>query len=99
MREVKIENQLRLKTERLGGKCLKFSSPGNNGVPDRIVLLDGGCYFVELKAPGKTLRPTQRYVKKEFEKLGFTVTVIDSLPGVEAFINEIHTTRIPEDKL
>lgn len=36
----------------LSGWPLKFTSPGQNGMPDRIVLLPGGkIYFVELKAP------------------------------------------------
>lgn len=77
--------------EKLGGKAFKFSSPGNNGVPDRIVLLDGKCYFVELKKQGEDLRPLQKVVKKRFKKLGFKVYVIDSLEKVGEFINEIYT--------
>lgn len=89
MKESQIEKKLIQETERLNGKCFKFSSYGNNGVPDRIVLLDGKCYFVELKAPGKPLRPIQDYRKREFQKLGFTVRVIDSLQGVSEFIEEV----------
>ncbi len=49
------------------------------GVPDRLVLLPKGkIYFVELKAPGKKLRPLQLKRKEQLESLGFKVYVIDS---------------------
>jgi len=54
MRERDIEAYLRDQIKRLGGIAYKFVSPGNAGVPDRLVLLPGaGVVFVELKAPGK----------------------------------------------
>ena len=78
MRESKIETNLRNKVAKLGGLCFKFVSPGFTGVPDRQVLLPGGIFFyVELKAPGKSLSPRQRYVKRQLEILGFVVYVID----------------------
>lgn len=44
----------------MGGLAPKFTSPGFDGVPDRLILLPGGkVAFIELKAPGKTLRPLQ----------------------------------------
>mgnify|MGYP001603998362 CR=1 FL=1 len=54
MRESGIEKRLKKEIEKIGGKALKFVSPGVIGVPDRIVLLPHGkIIFVELKAPGK----------------------------------------------
>jgi len=54
--------------------CLKFVSPGQRGVPDRVVLLDGGTViFVELKKPGKKERALQRYVQDLIRRLGFKV--------------------------
>lgn len=54
MLESKIEKRLKKEIELLGGKAMKFISPGEAGVPDRIVLLpEGHVIFVELKAPGK----------------------------------------------
>lgn len=92
-----IEKQLRLGVKALGGKAYKFSSPGNNGVPDRIVLIQGKCYFVETKKPGEQLDPLQRAVKRDFAKLGFEVYKLDSLEDVDRFLrevisNEVHTT-------
>ena len=39
MLEKDIEEKLRNKVKKLGGKAYKFVSPGNAGVPDRLVIL------------------------------------------------------------
>ena len=46
MLESSIENRLKKEIEKLGGKALKFVSPGIAGVPDRIVLLPYGRQFL-----------------------------------------------------
>ena len=73
MLEKNIEKIFKNEVEKIGGKAFKFSSPGNNGVPDRIVLYGGKCYFVELKKPGAKPRKLQKAVMKTFNKLGFKV--------------------------
>lgn len=87
MEEALIEKKLKSKIESLGGKCLKFVSPGMAGVPDRICLFPGGyALFVETKATGKKVRPLQEKRHRELQKLGFTVLVIDSeeqINGIE----------------
>lgn len=97
MRESKIEKYLKTEIEKVHGKAFKFTSPGNNGVPDRIVLLNGEVRFVELKAPGEELRPTQRIRKKQFDRMGFKVHVIDSMEGVDDLIDEIYTAQLSRD--
>ena len=53
MREKMIESRLVQEVQSRGGLCWKFTSPGTDGVPDRIVLMPGGkIAFVEVKAPG-----------------------------------------------
>lgn len=90
LEEQKIERRLKKEIELIGGKALKFVSPGVSGVPDRIVLLPGGkIIFVELKASGKNLSPIQLFKRKEFEKLGLEVKVIDSIDKVLDFIKEV----------
>ena len=60
MREKKIETKLSEAVRRRGGLAPKFTSPGFDGMPDRIVLMPGGhMAFVEVKAPGKKPRPLQ----------------------------------------
>ena len=95
MEEQKIEKRLKKEIELIGGKALKFISPGTSGVPDRIVLLPGGkVIFVELKAPNKEMRAMQKLRKKQFEKLGQKVLCIDSIGGVMNLIKEIESNAI-----
>ncbi|EPY2286873.1 VRR-NUC domain-containing protein [Clostridium sporogenes] len=90
MEESRIEKRLKKEIEKLGGKALKFVSPGVSGVPDRIVLLpQGRIVFVELKAPDKKPRPIQKYRIKELRNLGFRVEIIDSIEGINNFVEEI----------
>lgn len=94
MREKSIEVYLRDQVKALGGIAYKFTSPGNNGVPDRLVLLPGGrVVFVETKAPGKTSTPLQVRQQERIRKLGFTVyRDIDSLAKVDTLLREVMPT-------
>lgn len=89
MLESAIEKYLRRNVEKLGGHCWKFVSPGTDGVPDRIVLLNGWVIFVELKRPGETPRPLQLKRHAQLCRLGFKVAVLDSIPAVDLFIGEL----------
>lgn len=90
MREAYIERKLVDKVKHKFGLCLKFTSPGFTGVPDRIVLMPNGIIcFVETKATGGKIRPRQAYVHKQFRNLGFKVVIIDSIESLNNFINEI----------
>ena len=94
MLESVIERKLKKQIELIGGKALKFVSPGMSGEPDRIVLLPHGrIVFVELKAPGKKRRKLQEYRAKELQALGFRVECIDSINGVENFIKQLEERR------
>ena len=89
MRESLIEKKLKAKIESIGGRCMKFISPGMSGVPDRICLFPGGkVVFAETKAPGGQLRPLQKKRRNELQQLGFKVLVIDS----EEKIHEVSAT-------
>ena len=90
MREKSIESKLAAEVRKHGGLAPKFVSPGLDGVPDRLILLPGGkAAFAELKAPGKTLRPLQAVRKRQLEKLGFRVFVIDSTEQIGGVLDEI----------
>ncbi|AJA50076.1 phage-like protein [Clostridium pasteurianum DSM 525 = ATCC 6013] len=92
MQESKIEKRLKNKIDQIGGKALKFVSPGVTGVPDRIVLLPHGkIIFVELKAPGEKLRKIQEFRAKELRCLGFEVRTLDTVEKVDMFIREVRT--------
>lgn len=92
MRESKIEKELCKRVKAKGGICLKFTSPGFNGVPDRIVMLpDGHMGFVETKAPGKKPRLFQEHVHLIFKKLGQPVFVLDDIDNIDALLYMIET--------
>lgn len=76
--ESAIESKLRRRVKSYKGYCLKWVSPGESGVPDRIVLLPGGrIIFVETKRPkGGKLSPLQNYWGRALSRLGFPVWVI-----------------------
>ena len=77
----------------MGGICAKWVSPGIDGVPDRIVLFPGGRIgFVELKAPGKKMRPLQKKRKRQLESLGFLVFCVDGIEQIEEVLNAIQST-------
>lgn len=80
MRESKVEQFFVDAVKKAGGLALKFTSQSMNGVPDRLVLLPGGkAAFVELKAPGKQMRPQQKKRRKQLAALGFPVLCVDRM--------------------
>ena len=90
MREQEIEQQLVRAVKKMGGRAVKFTSPGFDGMPDRLVLLPGGkCGFVEVKAPGKKPRALQRVRHEMLKAWGFKVYVLDAKEQIEEIINEI----------
>ncbi len=84
MLEKKTECKLKSAVKNMGGIAFKFTAPGINGVPDRLVLLPHGkIAFIELKAPGRKMRPLQVRRKRQLERLGFLVYCIDSAEQIE----------------
>ncbi|MBT2599104.1 MULTISPECIES: VRR-NUC domain-containing protein [unclassified Oceanobacillus] len=93
MREKDIEEYLRKEVKKAGGKAYKFESPGNDGVPDRIVIFPGNnIYFIELKAPGKKPRPLQLKQMRDLKNFNCSVSVMDSKEQVDRFIDFITRT-------
>lgn len=90
MRESALERRLVREVERIGGTAPKWTSPGNAGVPDRIVILPGGrTVFVEMKAPGKPLDPLQERWARLLRRLGHDHYKIDSDEAIDRFIAEV----------
>lgn len=89
MRERTLERKLETSISQIGGMCLKLVSPGNAGVPDRIVLLPGGvAIFVEVKADTGELSRLQRWRIAKMRALGCEVRVLQGMGAVEEFITE-----------
>ena len=87
--EKQIEQTLALNINKIGGVCLKFTSPGNAGVPDRVVIHEGRVIFVELKRPGGEPRPLQIAVAKKMKNAGAFVYCISTKEQVRKFIDDL----------
>ena len=93
MREKTIEQKFREAVKDAGGLAVKFTSPGFDGVPDRLALLpDGKMAFVEVKAPGEKPRPLQLSRHRLLRHLGFKVYVLDDESQIGGIIDEIQST-------
>lgn len=72
------------------GMCIKLLCDQLIGLPDRLCLFPNHkMVFVETKTTGQKPRRIQAYMHKKLRVLGFRVEVIDSIEGVEQFINNI----------
>lgn len=95
MKESQIESRLVRMVRERGGLCCKFVSPGNPGVPDRLVLLPGGrVVFVELKTETGRLSSIQTWQIRELRKRGADVRVLYGLGQVQAFVEEVMRDEI-----
>lgn len=87
MREKDIEEYLRDQIKAIGGIAYKFVSPGNVGVPDRLVILPGGhIIFTEMKAPGGKLTAMQKNQISKIRMRDADVWVLASKQEVDVFI-------------
>lgn len=90
MREKDIEKILVTEVKKLGGRAYKWVSPGNDGVPDRIVILPGERpYFVELKTDHGRLSALQAVQIDRLKDLKQEVFVVKGLDGLSQFFQDI----------
>lgn len=84
-----VEQYLSEGVKALGGRSYKFVSPGQAGVPDRLVVWPGGAVeFVELKAEGGRLSKTQERQLWHLLKLGASAEVVTGRQGVRAWLEK-----------
>lgn len=87
--EKDIERKLVRLTKANGGMCIKLLCDQLTGLPDRMCLFpNGSISFAELKTTGKKPSKIQKCVHARIRSLGFMVEVIDTLGGVEQFIEK-----------
>lgn len=90
MLEADIEAKFRDAVKAAGGKAFKFISPGNSGVPDRLVVLPGNRIgFVELKQKGKKPSVLQTKQLNWLRSRGCTTAVLDKTEDIPAVIEMI----------
>jgi Holliday junction resolvase len=89
MKESELERILVREVKKEGGTAYKWISPGNDGVPDRIVIFRGGeIYFVELKSDSGRVRPLQRKQIDRLLELGQYASVVQGMDGLIEFFRE-----------
>lgn len=86
MRESTIEKYLVSRCKKHGVYCRKWAAPGMRGVPDRILLVEGNWWAVEVKAPGRKPTKLQLLEHKRIRNHGGQVVVLDSKEGVDALL-------------
>lgn len=95
MKESQIESYMVRKVKEHGGLCYKFVSPGNPGVPDRIVITpDGRSIYVELKTEIGRLTKVQKWQRSELEKRGVDVRALYGMDAVKEFLREVFTDAV-----
>lgn len=87
MLERDIEKKLVAGVKKLGGKAYKFVSPGNVGVPDRIVIWpDGSIEFIELKTAKGRLSKTQATQIARLQAMECDVHILYGMDAVNAYL-------------
>ena len=85
-----IERKLVEAVKANGGMCIKLLCDNLLGLPDRMVLMPHSkIAFAELKTTGQKPRRIQVFMHNKLRNLGFRVEVIDTIEGVNNFINSI----------
>lgn len=89
MLEKDIEKILVTEVRKLGGRAYKWVSPGNDGVPDRIVILPGlRPIFVELKTETGRLSAIQNVQIDRLRKMKQNVKILYGESQVRDFLED-----------
>ena len=90
MLEKDIERRMGDMLKRRGCLYYKFESPGNPGVPDRIVITPGGrVVFVELKTQVGRLSNLQKYQIGQMQGHKADVRTVKGWDQAKAFVEEV----------
>jgi len=94
VRENKVETYLNAEIIKLGGISRKWVSPGRDGVPDRICIVRGAVWFVEVKTVDGHLSPEQDREQTRLIECGAFVRTVYGKEGVDDLIQEIKNCAI-----
>ena len=85
-----IEAWLRKQIEAQGCLFLKWVSPGNDGVPDRILIMPGGrICFVEVKTQTGHMTGLQCFWQKKLRSIGCGAVTVYGMDGAKEFIEVV----------
>lgn len=95
MRESELERILVEEVRKEGGIAYKWVSPGNDGVPDRIVFFPGGeVYFVELKTERGVVSSKQSIQVRKLRGLGQEAAIVKGIGGLIGFFRDAGKAHI-----
>ena len=86
VRENKVEKYLDKQITALGGLTRKWVSPGRDGVPDRICIVKGRFFLVEVKTVDGKCSPNQLREHTRLRDAGADVRVVYGEKDVDEFI-------------
>lgn len=88
--EKQVEQYMRREVLKHGGLFYKFVSPGNPGVPDRIVITPTGeVIFVELKTEAGRLSPVQVFQHTQLRERGVPVWTLYGTDDAKHFLRQV----------
>ena len=110
-RERDVEKYLRRNLTAMGCLFLKWVCPGEDGVPDRILIIpDGTVCFVEVKTDAGHMTGLQMMWQRKLRKMGCGAVTVYGMTGAkelvevvrillrkkEVALDEVHPARVPD---
>jgi hypothetical protein len=91
-----VEDYFNRRVKDHGGEVRKVRWIGRAGAPDRLALLPGAAWWVELKRPGE--KPTDAQLREHSRLIaaGSRVVWLDSKPAVDVWLDNVR--RLQETK-
>jgi hypothetical protein len=94
VKEIRVEEYLKLQVERRGGEADKYVTPGRVGAQDRIVFWPADLWpdakaqvhFVELKKHDGRVRPAQKRLQERRLRQGFVSVICKTFSDVDNYM-------------
>ena len=99
VRENKVEKYLNSEIDKMGGITRKWVSPGRDGVPDRIIIVDGTIDLVEVKTNDGKLSPSQIREQVRLSNAGATVATVYGKNGVDEYVKTKRFSQLPAGRI
>ena len=89
MLERDVEAYLVAAVKARGGRAWKWVCPGHSGVADRIVVLGGAVWFIEVKSDTGKLSPLQAEFRREAQGLGLNYICLYGRKDVDQWLRYV----------
>ena len=97
VRESAVEKRLVVEVGKAGGWALKLSPQFMPGIPDRLVLFQQRCWFIEVKTKGGRVSKAQAFIHRKLARVGFPVTIVWSKEDAVEWVHQ-NLTRTQENE-